>query len=125
MNEKLKQANNWEEQYRLIIQAGKQLHQPTTHELSNMQSITGCEAKVWFQPLKKDNGTFDFYAYSEARIINGLLWILLQEINGKTAKQLNSFSITDYFNELGIAQRLSSSRLNGFKQIEHLIQTLP
>lgn len=125
MNEKLKQANNWEEQYRLIIQAGKQLHQPTAHELSNMQSITGCETKVWFQSLKKDNGTFDFYAYSEARIINGLLWILLQEINGKTAKQLNSFSITDYFNELGIAQRLSSTRLNGFKQIEHLIQTLP
>lgn len=89
-----------------------------------MQPISGCETKVWFKITGKNDRTFDFQAYSEARIINGLLWILLQEIQGKTVKQLKQFDLTAYFTELGIAQRLSSTRLNGLKQIEKLLHQL-
>lgn len=65
-----------------------------------------------------------FKLTAKARIINGLLWILLQEIQGKTVEQLKQFDLTAYFTELGIAQRLSSTRLNGLKQIEKLLHQL-
>lgn len=117
-------APSWEERYRLIIQAGKQLPAPTAQQLAEMQPISGCEAKVWFKIMEKNDRTFIFQAYSEARIINGLLWILLQEINGQTAEQLKQFDLTAYFSELGIAQRLSHTRLNGLKQIEKLLHQL-
>ncbi|MGC6247768.1 SufE family protein [Bisgaard Taxon 45] len=117
-------ASSWEERYRLIIQAGKQLPVPTAQQLAEMQPISGCEAKVWFKIMEKNDRTFIFQAYSEARIINGLLWILLQEINGQTAEQLKQFDLTAYFSELGIAQRLSHTRLNGLKQIEKLLHQL-
>ena len=129
--QQLIEARNWEERYRLIIQAGKNLPQLNETQLAAMQVIEGCEVKVWFkieenppQNKGKTDRTFHFQAYSEARIVNGLLWILLQEINGKTAAELQQFDLTDYFTRLGIAQRLSSTRLNGLKQIEKLINTL-
>ncbi|HBO38438.1 MAG TPA: hypothetical protein DD638_07220 [Pasteurellaceae bacterium] len=135
MQQQLILAKSWEERYRMIIQAGKNLPQPNETELATMQPISGCEAKVWFkfEQIHQENAdknsaktdrTFHFQAYSDARIINGLLWILLQEINGKTATELRSFNLTQYFTRLGIAQRLSASRLNGLKQIEKLINTL-
>ena len=124
MIEQLKQAKNWEDRYRLIIQAGKNLACPSDDELAQMQPITGCEAQMWFQIIPQNDRTFQFKAFSEARIMNGLLWILLQEIQGKTADELRNFDLTAFFTELGIAQRLSETRLNGLNQIGQQLRQL-
>ena len=124
MLENIKQAKNWEDRYRFIIQAGKHLPQPSPDELAQMQSIQGCEAGLWFKTIQQNDGTFQFQAYSEARIMNGLLWLLLQHINGKTRDQLQQFNIRQFFDELGIASRLSKTRLNGLKQIEEILHNL-
>ena len=124
MLENIKQAKNWEERYRFIIQTGKHLSQPSPDELAQMQSIQGCEAGLWFKAIQQNDGTFQFQAYSEARIMNGLLWLLLQNINGQTSNQLHQFYIRQFFDELGIASRLSETRLNGLKQIEEILHNL-
>lgn len=124
MIDQLKLATNWEERYRLIIQAGKNLPRPNDDELANMQPISGCEAQMWFQILPQNDRTFQFKAFSEARIMNGLLWILLENINGKTAEELREFDLTAFFSELGIAQRLSETRLNGLNQIGQKLNSL-
>jgi uncharacterized sufE-like protein HI_1293 len=124
MIEQLKQAKNWEDRYRLIIQAGKNLSRPSYDELAQMQPITGCEAQMWFQIIPKNDRTFQFKGFSEARIMNGLLWILLNQINGKTADELNKFDITAFFSELGISQRLSETRLNGLNKIGQQLKNL-
>ncbi|MDU8924380.1 SufE family protein [Pasteurellaceae bacterium LIM206] len=122
--EQFTQAKSWEDRYRLIIQVGKLLPQPTEQQLAEMQPISGCEAKVWLKISPAQHRTFNIEAYSEARIINGLLWLLLQAVNGKTAEQLTEFDLTDYFKRLKIAERLSSTRLNGLKQIEKILHSL-
>lgn len=124
MLENIKQAKNWEDRYRFIIQAGKHLSQPCPDKLTQMQSIQGCEAGLWFKTIPQNDGTFQFQAYSEARIMNGLLWLLLQNINGQTRNQLQQFNIRQFFDELGIASRLSETRLNGLKQIEEILHNL-
>ncbi|OOF87383.1 SufE family protein [Rodentibacter ratti] len=124
MIDQLKQTKNWEERYRLIIQAGKNLPRPTDDELADMQPITGCEARMWFQILPQNDRTFQFKAFSEARIMNGLLWLLLEKINDKTAEELSVFDLTAFFTELGIAQRLSETRLNGLNQIGQKLKKL-
>ena len=124
MLENIKQAKNWEDRYRFIIQAGKHLSQPSPDELTQMQSIQGCEAGLWFKAIPQNDDTFQFQAYSEARIMNGLLWLLLQNINGQTRNQLQQFNIRQFFDELGIASRLSETRLNGLKQIEEILHNL-
>ena len=124
MLENIKQAKNWEDRYRFIIQAGKHLPQPSPDELAQMQSIQGCEAGLWFIAIPQYDDTFKFQAYSEARIMNSLLWLLLQNINGQTSNQLQQFNIRQFFDELGIASRLSETRLNGLKQIEEILHNL-
>ena len=125
MLENIKQAKNWEDRYRFIIQAGKHLPPPSPDELAQMRSIQGCEAGLWFKAIPQQNDdTFQFQAYSEARIMNGLLWLLLQNINGQPQDQLQQFNIRQFFDELGIASRLSETRLNGLKQIEEILHNL-
>lgn len=122
--EQIKQATHWEDRYRLLIQAGKQICKPNEDELAQWTAIQGCEAGLWVKISFKTDRTLAFQAYSEARIINGLLQVLTEALKGKTPEQIQSFSISCIFNELGIAQRLSNTRLNGLKQIEMLIKQL-
>ncbi|WP_314954931.1 SufE family protein [Aggregatibacter sp.] len=124
IEQQLVETKHWEDRYRLIIQAGKNLPEPSEEEFATMHSIPGCEVQVWFKFTEKTDRTFHFQAYSEARIMNGLLWILLQRIENQTAEALRQFNLTAYFNELGIAQRLSSTRLNGLKHIEKMLHNL-
>lgn len=124
MKTQILNAKTWEDRYRLLIQGGKNLPAPNEQQLAQMQEIFGCEARLWFQILPQNDRTFRFSAYSEARIMNGLLWLLLEEINGKTAEQLKTFDIVAFFTQLGIAQRLSETRLNGLKQIGQLLCSL-
>ena len=56
MLENIKQAKNWEDRYRFIIQAGKHLPQPSPDELAQMQSIQGCEAGLWFMTILQNDG---------------------------------------------------------------------
>ncbi len=122
--EQIQQAKNWEERYRLLIQAGKNLPQPTENELAHWTEIQGCEVRLWCKISQNLDRTLQLKAYSEARIMNGLLFLLINAVNGKPLDELQQFDITIFFTELGIAQRLSSTRLNGLKQIEQSIKEL-
>lgn len=122
--EAIKNAPNWEEKYRQLIQLGKNLTKPTDSELAQWQLISGCEVNLWVKISVNSDRTLQLNAYSEARIMNGLLAMLIHEVNGKSLEDLANFDMTARFTELGIAQRLSDTRLNGLKQIEKMILAL-
>ena len=42
IEQQLAETKHWEERYRLIIQAGKNLPEPSEEEFATMQSIPGC-----------------------------------------------------------------------------------
>lgn len=122
--EAIKNAPSWEEKYRQLIQLGKNLSKPTDSELAQWQLISGCEVNLWVKISVNSDRTLQLNAYSEARIMNGLLAMLIHEVNGKSLEDLANFDMTARFTELGIAQRLSDTRLNGLKQIEQKIRAL-
>lgn len=122
--EAIKNAPSWEEKYRQLIQLGKNLTKPTDSELAQWQLISGCEVNLWVKISVNSDRTLQLNAYSEARIMNGLLAMLIHEVNGKSLEDLANFDMTARFTELGIAQRLSDTRLNGLKQIEKMILAL-
>ncbi|MCK3657556.1 hypothetical protein A4G18_02190 [Pasteurellaceae bacterium Pebbles2] len=120
--EKIQQATSWEDRYRHIIQAGKLIQKPSDEIINQWTEIHGCEAKLWCKISLNSDRTLQVAAYSEARIVNGLLYLLINEVNGKSIDELKQFDLTAFFTQLGIAQRLSSTRLNGLKQIEQQIK---
>ena len=58
IEQQLMNAKTWEERYRLIIQAGKNLPPPNENELTQMDSILGCEVQVWFKFHQKKRPHF-------------------------------------------------------------------
>lgn len=114
----------WEERYRLLIQLGKKLPQPNAEQWQAMPIIHGCEVEVRFSANKQADGRYQFTAYSEARIMNGLLYLLLYALQDLPLTQLHDFNVTALLQACGIAQRLSETRLNGLKQIESVLHHL-
>lgn len=84
--------------------------------------IDGCESKAWIKIQHHQNGLFSFEADSDAKVIRGLLVIVLAAYNDKSAMEINAFNIELYFSELGLLKHLSPSRGNGLLAIVKKIQ---
>ncbi|MCQ6508133.1 SufE family protein, partial [Vibrio parahaemolyticus] len=63
-----------------------------------------------------------FCADSDARIIRGLIALVMAAYDGKTADRIQAFDIDDYFEQLGLIAHLSPSRGNGLKAIVEQIK---
>lgn len=107
---------SWEQKMRLLMQLGKNLSPLTEIEKTDKNQVKGCESQVWLVSTKQDDQWY-FKATSEARLIQGLLAVLLTRINGLTAKEIKELDLDDWFQQLGLAKQLSSSRRDGLSAI--------
>jgi len=85
--------------------------------------IQGCESRAWLT-YKKVNNRYYFKADSDAKVIRGLLTIVLAAYDTKTAQDILTFDINKYFSELGLIQHLSPSRANGLLAIVERIKSI-
>ncbi len=110
-------ARSWDSKHREIMMLGKK-HLPLLAEDKTEQSlISGCESHAWLVCHEENNGLLRFKADSDAKVIRGLLAIILAAVDNKTAAQIADFDMDGYFSELGLLQHLSPSRGNGVRAI--------
>lgn len=112
-------CKNWEERYRLLIQFSRLLAKPSEEQLAAWQEVHGCESRLWFEFSSSPRKV---QAYSDARLMQGMLWVLTVALAEKSLEELADFSIQTLFDELQITRHLSSSRLHGLKQIEQIVR---
>lgn len=110
-------ANGWENQYRLIIQLGKQLPALPSEWQTEDNRLKGCESQAWLKSEKGEDGCWHFACDSDARIVRGLIVIVLAALNHQTADAIQTFDVDGYFSELGLEKHLSPSRGNGLRAI--------
>ena len=113
----------WEDRYRNVIQLGKKLPQLDDSYKQDQLKISGCESQVWLHHQVVDEHYY-FIADSDARIVRGLITLVLAAYNGRTAAEINAFDIDTYFDNLGLITHLSPSRGNGLKAIVEQIKQL-
>ncbi|KJY85081.1 Fe-S metabolism protein SufE [Vibrio galatheae] len=113
--------NGWEDRYRQVIQWGKKLPQMPDDLKSEQVTVAGCESTVWLVSDCVD-GIWYFCADSDARIVRGLIALVMAAYDGKSAEQIQSFDIDSYFASLGLIAHLSPSRGNGLKAIVEQIK---
>ncbi|ALR92255.1 cysteine desulfurase sulfur acceptor subunit CsdE [Vibrio alginolyticus] len=119
----MQQFQGWEDRYRQVIQWGKKLPQMPEELKSEQVTVSGCESLVWLVSQEQD-GVWHFCADSDARIVRGLIALVMAAYDGKTADQIQAFDIDAYFGQLGLVSHLSPSRGNGLKAIvEQIKQT--
>lgn len=113
----------WEDRYRQVIQWGKQLPVMSDALKSEQVTVSGCESQVWLV-CEQHDGVWTFCADSDARIVRGLIALVMAAYNHKTAQQIQHFDMDEYFEKLGLIAHLSPSRGNGLKAIVEQIKQI-
>ncbi|WP_318500037.1 cysteine desulfurase sulfur acceptor subunit CsdE [Photobacterium leiognathi] len=116
-------ASGWEDRYRAVIQLGKKLPVMAEEDKDEQLKVSGCESQVWLRHQQVDD-RFYFQADSDARIVRGLITLVLAVYHGKTSTEIREFDIDGYFDSLGLIAHLSPSRGNGLKAIVEQIKQL-
>ena len=114
--EKFQNAAGWEQRARLLMQWGDRL--PALNDVDKVDAnrVHGCESQVWLVGALQD-GHWQFAASSDARLIRGLVALLLARVNGLSAVELQQVDLPDWFNQLGLSRQLSPSRSNGLNAV--------
>ncbi|WP_341959613.1 SufE family protein [Pseudomonas sp. RC10] len=107
---------SWEQRARLLMQWGERLPLLADNEKTDERLVDGCESKVWLLGEVID-GHWQFRAASDARLIRGLVALLLARVNGLSAVELQHVDLNDWFNHLGLSRQLSPSRSNGLNAV--------
>lgn len=114
--ETFSQSLSWEQRARLLMQWGERLPALRDDEKTEEHRVHGCESQVWLLGHVLD-GHWQFRAASEARLIRGLVALLLARVNGLSAEALQEVDLPDWFNQLGLSRQLSPSRSNGLNAV--------
>ncbi|WP_150466984.1 SufE family protein [Francisella sp. SYW-9] len=117
--EELSFFDDWEDKYDYIISLGKQLPDFPEDRKTEDHLVRGCQSQVWFDSCV-ENGKLNFIATSDALIVSGLIAILLQVYNNATPTEILE-SNTDFIQQIGFGNNLSSNRANGLKSMLNFI----
>jgi len=109
-------SQGWEQRARLLMQWGERLPPVAEDERVDEHLVDGCESKVWLLGNVVD-GHWQFRATSDARLIRGLVALLLVRVNGLSTHELQRVDLGDWFNQLGLSRQLSPSRSNGLNAV--------
>ncbi|KAA0963126.1 SufE family protein [Pseudomonas sp. ANT_H12B] len=114
--EAFQNAPGWEQRARLLMQWGDRLPVLSDVDKLDANRVHGCESQVWLVGELHD-GHWQFAASSDARLIRGLVALLLARVNGLSAAELQRVDLPEWFNQLGLSRQLSQSRSNGLNAV--------
>ena len=114
--EAFQSCQQWEQRARLLLQWGAQLDQLPEDLRTADNLVDGCETRVWLL-LDQQSAPPRFQLASEARLLRGLLALLLLRIDGLSAEQIGSLDLSAWFAQLGLSKQLSPSRSNGLNAV--------
>jgi cysteine desulfurase/selenocysteine lyase len=120
----LKNALNWNAKHRLLLLNSKRLPMLIESKREASSEILGCEAKVWL--TFSDNVDTDkcLLAYSESKVIRGILALLIEKVNTLSPENVHSFNFTTFLVEVGLSHYFSEGRRDGVQKIIYRIREL-
>ena len=114
--EAFEQGKGWEQRARLLMQWGDRLEPLTDTEKTEANRVHGCESLVWLV-AEQVEGVWRFKASSDARLLRGLLALLLVRVQGLASAELAGLDLRGWFSQLGLERQLSPSRSNGLHAV--------
>ncbi|MFZ5957297.1 SufE family protein [Pseudomonas knackmussii] len=114
---------SWEQRARLLMQWGDKLEPLGEEERSEANRVQGCESQVWLVAEQRE-GAWHFRATSDARLLRGLLALLLVRVQGLSGEELAQLDLSQWFSDLGLGRQLSPSRSNGLNAVLKRMQEL-
>ncbi|EJT85100.1 Fe-S metabolism associated SufE [Pseudomonas putida S11] len=98
------------------MQWGDRLEPLADTEKTEANRVHGCESLVWLV-AEQAEGLWRFKASSDARLLRGLLALLLVRVQGLPSEELAGLDLREWFTQLGLERQLSPSRSNGLHAV--------
>jgi cysteine desulfuration protein SufE len=107
--------DDWFDKYEYIIGLGKENPPFKEQYKTEKYAIPGCQSNVWIHAEPNGNA-IRFSAYSDSKIIQGILVLLLHVLNNRLPEDIETADLF-FINETGLNAHLSPSRANGLQLI--------
>lgn len=117
---------DWEERYRYIIDLGRQLAPLPDADHNETNRVRGCMSQVWMTAdvAAGADPMLHFHGDSDAHIVKGLIALLFQLVDGRSARDILATDVAGVFEKLGLGSHISMNRRNGFYSMVERIHKL-
>ena len=115
---------DWDQRYHYIIELGEKLSVMPAQLMVSENNVRGCMSTVYVSAYRDedDSQLIRFHGYCDTSIIRGVLAILIQLAEGKTAKQIDQLDVDELFARLHLDEHLSPNRHVGIYAIVALMK---
>ena len=117
--EEFSMFDEWLDKYEYLIELGKNLEVFPVELKTDDRLIKGCQSRVWLD-TEVDGGRLFFRADSDAIITKGIISLLIQVYDGRTAAEIAGDDF-GFVEQIGLRANLSPTRANG---LNSMIETI-
>ncbi|SBS30946.1 Cysteine desulfuration protein SufE [Marinomonas aquimarina] len=118
---RLQACTSKEATFKELVSLSKQLERLSDTEKTEDNKVKGCESAVWLIE-HQENGTCTFQADSDAKLMRGVLLVILSLANGHSKAELQAMDLVTELSQFNLSSYLTSSRTNGVLGILKQIQ---
>lgn len=114
--------DDWADRYQYLIDQGRRLPEIRPEWQDDVHLLKGCQSVVYFGSETDASGLIHFSASSDAKIVQGLIALLLRVYSGRTSQEILT---TDhgFLSEIGLDKHLSPTRKNGLASMINAIKS--
>lgn len=114
-------APDWASRFSALMHLAQTLP-ATPHELRQPENeVFGCATRTWMRLATDENGCISLATDAQSRLMQGLLYLIAQAVNGKHPGEINLDQIQQQLVDLGFEAQLSHTRGNA---VQHLLSHL-
>ena len=115
MLDELSSVDDLTDKYEILIELGKEVPDITVEMKKPECVVQGCQSLVHVYSTF-DNGKVQFHGHADAKIVNGLLALLVLGLSGLTPQEFLAID-PKFIETTGVIKTLTPSRVNGFYNI--------
>ena len=115
---------DWEQRYQYLIELGEKLPAMPAEHKTEDNKVKGCMSQVWVHAyLDEQNGDkLHYHGDCDTSIIKGVLAVLIQLADNKTADEVQQLDVDELFERLNLDDHLSPNRHVGVFAIVELMK---
>ena len=115
---------DWEQRYQYLIELGEKMPAMPGEYKTEHNKVKGCMSQVWVyaSPDEKHGDKLHYHGDCDTSIIKGVLAVLIQLANDKTANEIQQLDVDELFERLNLDEHLSPNRHVGVFAIVELMK---
>jgi cysteine desulfuration protein SufE len=115
---------DWEQRYQYLVELGEKLPPMPEEFKTDENKVKGCMSQVWVKAYRdpEDPDRIHYWGDCDTSIIKGVLALVIQILDGKTAEEIEQTDLEEFFDRLKLGENLSPNRHFGVYALVELMK---